>query len=136
MKAIIYHNPKCSKSRAALEYLKRHNIDADIKLYITNGITRAEILEITYLLSCYVINILRVKEKIFNDNYVLKDELLSKEGLISALVTHPILLERPIILFKEKDIGAICRSEASLHSLLKYVGIDVDNNDKESEPVS
>jgi len=124
MKATIYHNPKCSKSRAALEYLEKHNIDTEIKMYMDKGITRAEIFDILELLNCNITDIIRVEEDIFADKYISNGLLLSKEGFINALTTYPILLERPIILFKEKGIGAICRSEDSLESLFKYVGID------------
>lgn len=93
-----------------------------------NGITRAEIFDILELLGCHITDIIRVEEKIFADNYTSKGMLLSKEGFINALTTYPILLERPIILFKEKDIGAVCRSEDSLQSLSKYIGIDGKSN--------
>ena len=124
IKATIYHNPKCSKSRAALKYLEKYNIGADIRLYIDTGITRAEIFDILELIGGNITDIIRVEEEIFSDNYTSNGMLLSKEGFINALTTHPILLERPIILFKEKGIGAICRSEDSLESLFQYVGID------------
>lgn len=43
---------------------------------------------------------------------------------MQAVIYHnPILLERPIILFKEKQIGIIVRSEESIASILNYVGV-------------
>lgn len=127
IKAIIYHNPRCSKSRSALEYLKKHNIDADIRLYMNTGITRAEIFDILELLKCDVKNLIRTDDETIRDKYY-STVLLSRDGLINSIITHPILLERPIILFKENGIGAICRSEDSLQSLFKYVGIDVKSD--------
>ena len=139
MRAVIYHNPKCSKSRAALEYLEKHNIDTNVKLYLDKGITRAELYDILELTNCRVIDIIRVEEQIFLDKYSTLGCLSSKESFISAIVENPILLQRPIILFREKGIGAIVRSEESLLGLLQQVGIPLDINiemdkkDKETE---
>ncbi len=128
MKARIYHNPKCSKSTSALEYLEKHNIDVDIKLYMTKGITRAEVYDILELLDCHVTEILQEKERIFVDPDISGEMLVSKEGFINAIIENPSLLERPIVLFREKGIGSIVRSEEALLSLLKQVGIFFDTN--------
>lgn len=124
MKAIIYHNPKCSKSRVALEYLEKHNIDTDIRMYMDRGITRAEIYDILELVNCDIGDIVR------NDDVTLIDKychgmMFSKEGIINCLIDHPVLLQRPIILFKEKSIGAIVRTEESLRRLLISAEIDI-----------
>lgn len=128
LQATIYHNPKCSKSRAALEYLEKYNIDAKVVPYMKTGLTKTEILNILELLDCGVINIIRVDDRIFMEHYTSKNILLSKSGYINALVSHPSLLERPIILFEKMNVGAICRSEDSLESLFKYIGMDNQND--------
>jgi arsenate reductase (glutaredoxin) len=133
MKAVIYHNPKCSKSTFALEYLKKHSIDVDIKLYMTKGITLAEVYDILELLDCDVTDIIRVKEHILMDPDIVNNMLVSKEGLIKVITENPFLLERPIVLFREKGIGAIVKSEESLINLLKQVGISFDINIKNTE---
>ena len=124
MKATIYHNPKCSKSRNALEYLEKHNIAVDIQLYMDTGITRTELYDILELLNCDIKDIVRQDDDTLIDKYC-SNMFFSKESLINAITTHPVLLERPIILFKEKGIGAVCRSDESLQSLFRYVGIDI-----------
>ena len=118
MKATIYHTPKCSKSRAALEYLTRYNVSLDVKLYMDKGITRSEIYDILTLVNCDIDNILRKEDVILIDKYC-EGLMLSKEGIINAIIEHPILLQRPIILLKEKGIGAIARSEDTLIKLFK-----------------
>jgi len=123
-KAIIYHNPECSKSRTALEYLKKYNVETDIRLYIKTGITRAEIFDILELLKCNIKDLIRADDRTIINKYG-SIVLLSREGFLNVLINHSDLLESPIILFKEKGIGAVCRSEDSLQSLFKYVGIDV-----------
>ena len=116
MNAIIYHDSKCSKSRQALDYLNDHNVSVEIKLYLDKGITRAEILDILELLNVDIIEILREKEKVFNDKYA--SMILSRAKIINAIIEDPILLQRPIILIKSKGIGAIARSEESIVKLL------------------
>ena len=124
MKAIIYHTPKCSKSRAALEYLTRYNVSVDVKLYMDKGITRSEIYDILTLVDCDIDNIVRKDAVILIDKYC-EGLMLSKEGIINAIIEHPILLQRPIILLKEKGIGAITRSEDALIKLFKDAEIDL-----------
>jgi arsenate reductase len=133
MKATIYHNPKCSKSTSALEYLENHNIDVDIKLYMTKGITRAEVYDILELLDCHVTDIVREKEPVYVDPDISEEMLISKEGFINAIIENPSLLQGPIILFREKGIGAIARSEEALLSLLKQAGMFFDTNMRDAE---
>ncbi len=126
-RAIIYHNPNCSKSCYALECLEKYNINInlDIKLYLTTGINRQELFNILTLLNCDIIDIVRTKEQIFIDQYSSKHMSLSKERFISMIIENPLLMERPIILFPGKNIGAIVRSDNSLSSLFNYVGISL-----------
>jgi len=124
MKATIYHNPKCSKSRAALEILDKYSVETDTKLYMDKGITRAEIYDILELVNCDVSDIVRKDDVTLIDKYC-HDIMVSKEGIINALVDHPVLLQRPIILFKEKGVGAIARSEDAIIKLFKSVEFDL-----------
>ena len=127
MKATIYHTPRCSKSRIALEYLTRYNVNTDVKLYMDKGITRAEIYDILELVNCDISDIVRKDDVTLIDRYC-HGLMVSKEGLINTIIENPILLERPIVLFREKGIGALVRSEESLLGLLQQVGIPLDIN--------
>lgn len=133
MKATIYHNPGCKKSIFALEFLERYNLDIDIKLYMVRGISRAEIYDILELLNCHVTDIVREKEPVYVDPDISEEMLVSKEGFINAIIENPSLLERPIILFREKGIGAIARSEEALLSLLKQADMFFDTNMRNAE---
>lgn len=126
MKATIYHNPKCSKSIAALEMLEKYNIDIDTKLYIDRGLTRAEFYDILELTGSNIVDLIRLEEQVFLDKYCVSGIFLSKESFINAIVEDPILLERPIVLFKQKGIGALVRSEEAILKLFKKVGIGLD----------
>jgi arsenate reductase len=119
MEVIIYHNPECSKSCYALEYLQKHNIDIEIRLYLETGITSAEIFDILEILKTDIREIFRSEEKIFAEKYPTNMSF-SQDSLINKVIENPILLQRPIILLKEKNIGAIARSEATLATLVEF----------------
>lgn len=122
MQAVIYHKPDCSKSRFALEYLNNYNVEVLIRYYMDTGLTREEIFEILALLKVDITDIFRDDEEVFiKKKPIIK--FISRDSLINELLEQPILLQRPIILFKDKNIGIIARSEASITSLLHYVGL-------------
>ena len=98
---VIYHNPRCSKSRQALNILEKNNIKPQIYLYLEKKLTEKVIKELLNLLKVNASMIIRKKEKIFKD---LSLDRASDEELIKAISFHPILLERPIIKFKNKAI--------------------------------
>lgn len=98
---VIYHNPRCSKSRQALDILEKNNIKPQIYLYLEKKLTVKVIKELLNLLKVNASMIIRKKEKIFKD---LSLDKASDEELIKAISFHPILLERPIIKFKNKAI--------------------------------
>lgn len=107
----------------ALDYLHKHNINVLVKPYMDFGITRAEIYDILEITGCKIQDLVR-QDEVLRDKYMAYISP-SKESLIGAIVDHPILLQRPIVLFKEKAIGAICRSEDSLQALLQDKVLDM-----------
>ena len=111
----IYHNPKCSKSRQALELLQSKGITPQIILYLEQGLTEAEIKEILAKLNLPVRDIMRSKEDEFKDQN-LDDQNLSDEDLIAAIVKTPKLLERPIVLNANK--AAIGRPTENILEIL------------------
>ena len=119
VKAVIYHNPRCSKSRNALKLLQDQGISVEVKLYLEKGINRSEILDILEMLNVDIKEILRDKEKVFLEKY--DSMIISRAHIINVIVEDPILLQRPIVLFKSQGIGAIARSENAIMSLLEAV---------------
>ena len=93
----IYHNPKCSKSRQALELLQNKGITPQVILYLEQGLSEAEIKEILAKLKLPVRDIMRTKEDEFKEQN-LDDKNLSDEDLITAIIKTPKLLERPIVI--------------------------------------
>lgn len=110
----IWHNPRCSKSRAALEFLESKDLDINIVKYLETNPSKNELKEILAMLGIAPRALMRTKEDIYNE-LGLKDEN-DDEKLIEAMVSHPKLIERPIII---KDNSAvIARPLENINELL------------------
>lgn len=92
----IYHNPRCSKSRAALELLTEKDIDAKVVKYLDTPPTRTEIEKILELLKMEPRELMRKSEQEYSENN-LDDPSLSRDELIDAIIKFPRLIERPIV---------------------------------------
>jgi len=93
----IWHNPKCSKSRAALELLETKKCDTDIVTYLENTPSLEEIKEVIKMLKTDARGIMRTKENLYSE-LNLSSDTLSEEDLITAMSKNPILIERPIVI--------------------------------------
>jgi len=92
----LYHNPRCSKSRGALELLREHGIEPVVVPYLEAPPSAAELRDLLKLLGLPARALLRTGE----DEYAalgLEDESLAESALIDAMVAHPRLIERPIL---------------------------------------
>lgn len=115
MKLKIYHNPRCRKSREALELLNKKKIDVKIIKYLENHLTFEELKEIIFLLKISVIEIVRTNETLWKNNF--KKSNLNENDLIKVLIENPKLIERPIIVGTNKAV--IGRPIDKLISFLK-----------------
>lgn len=91
----LYHNPRCSKSRGALELLKERGIEPRVIAYLETPPTAQELRELLRMLGLPARALLRSGE----DEYEalgLADPALSEDALIATMVAHPRLIERPI----------------------------------------
>ena len=102
-KITIYHNPKCSKSRKALEIIKSKNIEPIIILYLLKKLSKAEINNLLSKLGLSIRDILRTGEDEYKKNN-LKNENLSDDELIEFLIKFPKLLQRPIVVKNSKAV--------------------------------
>ena len=100
---IIYHNPKCSKSRKALEIIKSKNIEPRIILYLVNKLSKIEVENLLSKLGLSIRDILRTGEDEYKNNN-LKNENLSDDKLIDFLIRFPKLLQRPIVVRNNKAV--------------------------------
>lgn len=91
----LYHNPRCSKSRAALELLQSRDIEPEIVLYLENPLNNEELTALLAKLNIGARELLRSKEDAFEE-FGLGNQNLADSQLIEAMVQAPILIERPI----------------------------------------
>jgi arsenate reductase len=101
MSVTIYHNPRCSKSRQALELLRGRGIEPEIIEYLKTPPSAAELKRILALLGKRPREIMRKGEAVYKEKG-LKDESLGDDALIAAMVADPILIERPIVVANGK----------------------------------
>lgn len=97
MKTTIYHNPRCSKSRQTLQLLKDNGIEPVVVEYLKTPPDKAQLKAILKQLGLPPRELMRHKEKEYLENH-LDDPSLSDEALIEAMIAHPKLIERPIVL--------------------------------------
>jgi arsenate reductase (glutaredoxin) len=100
----IYHNPRCSKSRAGLQYLEEKGYDIEIVKYLETGFTENELREIISKSGKKPLDFVRKHEKDYIANY--KDKQFSDEEWIQILVENPRLLQRPIVVNGNKAVLA------------------------------
>lgn len=97
----LYHNPRCSKSRGALELLEARGLTANVVRYLETPPNADELRSLLAKLGIPPRELLRSGE----DEYKtlnLGDTSLSDEQLIAAMVAHPKLIERPILIVGDR----------------------------------
>ncbi len=103
MKAICYHNPRCGKSRLTLQLLQDHAIDVEVIEYLKTPPT-AEVLDnLLLMLDMQPRELMRKNEAIYKDLSLGNTES-DRLALIEIMITHPILIERPIVVVGNKAV--------------------------------
>ena len=97
MPVTIYHNPRCSKSRATLKLLEEQGIAPEIVEYLKTPPDAATLDGLLGRLGMEPRDLMRKKEAPYKENG-LDDAGLTREALIAAMVANPILIERPIVI--------------------------------------
>ncbi len=103
MKATIYHNPRCSKSRQTLALLQENDIDLEIIEYLKTPPDAKQLTAILEKLEIGAAELLRKKEKAFTELGVA-NMLDDQQALIDVMITNPVLIERPIVLANNKAV--------------------------------
>ena len=98
----IYHNPRCRKSREGVQLLENSNKEFEIIKYLESVPSEKELTEIIHLLNITPIQLVRKTEKIWKENY--KGKELTDSEIIKAMIENPKLIERPIIINKNKAV--------------------------------
>ena len=116
MKAFtIFHNPKCTKSRGTLALLQERGVELRVVEYLKTPPTAAELKSIVAKLGITAEQLVRKGEDVYKANYVGKT--LTDAQWIDAMVKHPILIERPIVV--SGDRAVIGRPPENVEPLLK-----------------
>ncbi|MEN8131790.1 MAG: arsenate reductase (glutaredoxin) [Pseudomonadota bacterium] len=97
----IFHNPRCSKSRQTLNLLKEQGVEPEIFEYLKTPPDKGKLNEILNLLNLQPRDLMRKKEKVYQEQ-ALSNLELSRDQLLEAMIQYPILIERPIVLAKGK----------------------------------
>ncbi|SFQ05834.1 arsenate reductase [Geopseudomonas sagittaria] len=99
----LYHNPRCSKSRGALELLEARGLQPRVVHYLETPPSAAELRELLGKLGYSARQLLRSGEEAYQ-TLNLTDPALDDEALIAAMHAHPRLIERPILVVGDKAI--------------------------------
>ena len=102
MSVIIYHNPRCSKSRETLALLECHHIQPQVELYLQQRYSVEKLQEIANKLGITDIRqMMRTKDELYQ-SLGLDNPTLSTKDLLLAISQHSALLERPIVIHGNK----------------------------------
>lgn len=115
MSVTIFHNPRCSKSRATLALLEERGIEPAVRLYLQDPPNAAELSDILGLLGKTPRELMRKGEAEFGEQG-LADDSLDDAALIAAMCATPKLIERPIVLANGK--AALGRPPESVLDIL------------------
>lgn len=101
-KTIIFHNPRCSKSREALTILQNLVPSFETYKYLEEKLSFSDLKSVIELLGIKPTDLIRKKEEVFIKQFADKD--LSDEEWIEVLLSNPKLIERPIVIHQGKAI--------------------------------
>lgn len=98
----IYHNNRCRKSREGLQTVQASGLPYEVIDYVSNPLSEKELQEIITILGITPIDLIRKNEAIWKSDF--KGKELSVQELIAAMAAHPKLIERPIVIHKNKGV--------------------------------
>ncbi|AWG27340.1 arsenate reductase (glutaredoxin) [Flavobacterium kingsejongi] len=111
----IYHNPRCGKSREGLALLEESGQPFEVVKYLDAPLNATELKDIIAILNINPIDLVRQKETIWIESY--KGKELTDPEIIAAMVAHPKLIERPIVI--KGNAGVIGRPPEKTSTFLQ-----------------
>lgn len=102
----VYHNPRCTKSRQALAYLDEKGVRYEVRLYMKEeeSLTFDELFAALDTMNMEAIDLVRRKEAIWKEQFANLE--LEDDEIIYAMIEHPKLMERPIVINGDKAVVA------------------------------
>lgn len=110
----ILHNPRCRKSREGLKILEDSGQDFTVVEYLKEPLTQEELTELLSKLDINAVDLVRKNEKEWKENY--KGVEMKEDEVVAAMVAHPKLIERPIVISGDKAV--VGRPPENIHQLL------------------
>jgi len=110
----LYHNPRCSKSRATLALLEQNDVELEVINYLDTPPDAATLTELATMLDCSMHDIVRKGESVYKEHAA---GTLDEAALTRLVTQHPILLERPIVVHNSR--AAIGRPPENVLTLFK-----------------
>ena len=98
----LWHNPRCSKSRDAFKYVEEKALEMNVRKYLEETPSKEEIESLLVKLGCGARELMRTKESIYKELDLTHED--SEEKLIEAMVAHPKLIERPIVIKGDRAV--------------------------------
>jgi len=102
-KPTMYHNPRCSKSRQTLELLRARGIEPEIVEYLQTPPDAQQLGHVLDMLGLEPRQLMRTGEAEYKENN-LADTSLARDELIQAMVEHPGLIQRPVVISNGKAV--------------------------------
>lgn len=102
MSLLVHHNPRCSKSRRTLEILEEQGVSFEIVEYLKEPPSADRVLELARLLGRPVHGLLRTREAAYAERGL--SETSSDQEIAEAVAAEPVLLERPIVVAKDRAV--------------------------------
>jgi len=107
-KIIVWHNPRCRKSREGLAMAEKtareKGLELEIRKYLDNPPSEEEIKEVLKMTGMQPIELVRTKEAVWKENFKGKD--LSDDEIVKAMASYPKLIERPVVMYNGKAVLA------------------------------
>jgi arsenate reductase (glutaredoxin) len=100
----IYHNPRCRKSRAGLQYLQEKTSDIHIREYLNDPLSKEELSRIIKKMKIHPKEMVRTQEDVYKNEF--KGKEYSESEWIDIMIRHPKLLQRPIVETNDQAILA------------------------------
>jgi len=113
---VIWHNPRCSKSRQTMQLLTDAGVEPTVIEYLKNPPEESEIKRVLGFLGIAPKALMRTKEAAFKKNDLGASDI-SDDTLVAAMAAHPILIERPVVIKGDKAV--IGRPPENVNALLK-----------------
>ena len=105
----LVHNPRCRKSREALNYIKELNVDFEVVLYMKKGLELNLLESIIIKIGIDPIDMVRTQEKTWKENY--RSKLYNNDEILEILNKHPNLIKRPVFINNNKGVIAFPYTE-------------------------